>query len=384
VIESAWLYLAMMLGAAGLFPFLQARLRWRLFEFMPAIVLTYLVVMALAVAGAWARSDEIALLQTTLVRCLLPALLFLLMATCDLRAILALGPRVLAVFFCALLSILVALALVYLLFRSVLPDDGALIFAALSATWVGGTANLLAVKQSIGLSESSLSPALLTDAVCYSVWVVALFSLGPLVARFNRWARVREEAIPTAVVAQTRSADGPMVLLWLGIALSIAVAAHAAAPRMPSTSFMTATTWAVLIATVLGLLVARTPLGRMPGPPAIASALLALLVATMASQSSFAGLASAPMMIACGFLVLALHAGLLALAARAFRFDLRLCTIASLAQIGGVASAPILAATYSPALVPVAVLMAMLGYILGTGVGLMMAQLLGALAPLTT
>ena len=75
------------------------------------------------------------------------------------------------------------------------------------------------------------------------------------------------------------------------------------------------------------------------------------------------------------------HIALLALAARAFRFDLQLCGISSLAQIGGVASAPVLAATYTPILVPIAVLLAMLGLILGTGIGLFMASVLSALAP---
>ena len=69
------------------------------------------------------------------------------------------------------------------------------------------------------------------------------------------------------------------------------------------------------------------------------------------------------------------------LAARVFRFDLYLCGISSLAGIGGVASAPVLAATYTPILVPIAVLLAMLGLILGTGIGLFMAQVLRALAP---
>jgi uncharacterized membrane protein len=83
----------------------------------------------------------------------------------------------------------------------------------------------------------------------------------------------------------------------------------------------------------------------------------------------------------CGLLTLAVHIALLGLAARAFRFDLQLCGISSLAQIGGVASAPVLAATYTPILVPIAVLLAMLGLILGTGIGLFMASVLSALAP---
>ena len=106
-----------------------------------------------------------------------------------------------------------------------------------------------------------------------------------------------------------------------------------------------------------------------------------MLVAVLGSQSNFQGMAAAPLFILCGLLALLIHIALLALAARAFRFDLYLCGISSLAQIGGVASAPVLAATYTPVLVPIAVLLAMLGLILGTGIGLFMANVLSALAP---
>ena len=137
----------------------------------------------------------------------------------------------------------------------------------------------------------------------------------------------------------------------------------------------------MLIATLAGLIIARTPLARIPGPGPLASALLAMLVAVLGSQSNFAGMASAPLFILCGLLALVIHIVLLALAARTFRFDLQLSGISSLAQIGGVASAPVLAATYTPVLVPIAVLLAMLGLILGTGIGLFMANVLSALAP---
>ncbi len=152
---------------------------------------------------------------------------------------------------------------------------------------------------------------------------------------------------------------------------------------MPVSTFLTTTSWTVLIATLAGLVIARTPLARIPGPAPLASALLAGLVAVLASQSSFAGLTSAPLFILCGFLTLVIHLMLLALAARLFRFDMYLCGISSLAQIGGVATAPLLAATYSPVLVPIAVLLAMLGLVLGTGIGLFMASVLSALAPMS-
>ena len=86
------------------------------------------------------------------------------------------------------------------------------------------------------------------------------------------------------------------------------------------------------------------------------------------------------MYLLCGLTIIVLHAVLLVLAARLFHFDLYLCGIASLAHIGGVAATPLLAASYARSLVPVGILLALLGYILGTGFGLLMASILSRLA----
>ena len=381
MIETLWPYLAIMLVAAGLFPSLEKRYRWRFFSVLPPIVLTYLFVTALAVAGVWSSTGEVQSAQRVLTSHLLPTLLFLLMVTCDLRAILKVGPRVLAVFACAMGSILLAIVIVYVLFRGVLPQDGWKMLAALSATWTGGSANLVAVKQSIGLSDNLLPPVLLADALCYSLWVLLLLSSGSFAPRFNRWTRADSRPYPELTAPTTEPADPGGILLWLGISLVVALAAARLATSLPVSMMLTTTSWTVLIATLAGLIIARTPLARIPGPGPLASALLAILVAVLGSQSNFAGMASAPLFILCGLLALVIHIVLLALAARTFRFDLQLSGISSLAGIGGVASAPVLAATYTPVLVPIAVLLAMLGLILGTGIGLFMANVLSALAP---
>ncbi|HET7844242.1 MAG TPA: DUF819 family protein, partial [Xanthomonadales bacterium] len=355
MIGTLWPYLAVMLLAAGLFPALERAYAWRVFGVLPPIVFTYLFVTALAVAGLWSATDEIKATQKALTAQLLPALLFLLMVTCDLRAILKLGPRVLGVFACAMATILLAIVIVYLAMRNVLPPEGWKMLAALSATWTGGSANLVAVKQSIGLSEQLLPAVLLADALCYSTWIVLLFSAAAIAPRFDRWTGASSRA---AVAGAHPAGNAPQppdgaagahigsVLLWLGGALAIALAAAALAAAMPTSSYFTLTSWTVLFATIAGLVVAQTPLARLPGPGGIASALLALLVAVLASQSSFAGLGDAPLFVLAGFLVLALHALMLAGCARVFRFDLHLAGVASLAQVGGPASAPVLAAAY--------------------------------------
>jgi uncharacterized membrane protein len=383
MIQSVWPYLALMLLVAGIYPAVERRSGWKLFSVLPPIVLVYLTVTALAVAGAWQLTPEISTAQGLLTRQLVPALIFLLMVNCDLRAIFALGWRVLAVFFCTSASLFIGFVLTYLVFRNWLPaGNGWQPLAALSGSWMGGTANLIAVKQSIGMSDDSLALALLTDAVCYSMWVAILFSLAKLAPAFNRFTRAQSSAdMVVAPIRETGAVTPDAVLLWLALAVGTTVLSAALAAMLPATGMISATTWTIMLATIVGLVVAHTPLARFPGAMPISSALLIFVVAVMASQSNFHGIATAPLYLLCGVCILAIHAGLMLLLARLFHFDMYLCGIASLAHVGGVAACPVLAATYSRALVPLAVLLALLGYILGTGFGLLVATTLSHLAP---
>ena len=164
--------------------------------------------------------------------------------------------------------------------------------------------------------------------------------------------------------------------VWLGGGLLVGAAAAAVAGLLPAFGVLTATSWTLLIVTAAGALAASTPLARLPGSDAVASVLLAVVVVTMASAASLDGLTRAPAFVAAGATVLAIHAALMVAAARLFRLDLALCGIASLANVGGVGSAPVLAAAHAPALAPVGVLLGLLGYVVGTPVGLALAALL--------
>ena len=381
MIDTVWPYLALMLLIAGAFPALERRTGWKLFTVLPPIVLVYLSITALAVAGTWTISPQIKEAQGSLVARGVPALLFLLMVNCDLRAIFRLGPRVLGVFVSTTFSLFVAFVVVFLLFRPWLAGKAWQPLAALSGSWVGGTANQIAVKEAIGMSDELLGMSLLTDALCYSVWVVVLFSIARLAPAFNRWTGAKNSGDLPQV--ETR-ASGPLhwdgVLLWLGFALAVALLSRELADLLPATGVIGATTWAILLATGFGLMVAHTSLARSPGASQVSSALLILVVAILASQSNFKGIASAPMYVLAGACILAIHALVLAVLARIFHFDLYLCGISSLAHVGGVAATPVLAASYAKPLVPVGILLALLGYILGTGFGLMMAAIMSALA----
>jgi uncharacterized membrane protein len=380
MIQTVWPYLALMLLCAGLFPALERRYGFRIFAIAPPIVLTYLLVTALAVAGLWEVNEEIRQAQSVMISRVLPALLFLLMINCDLRAIFRLGPRVLAVFFCTTLSIFTAFLVAGSIFRAWLPADAWQPLGALSGSWAGGTANMIAVKEAINMSDSLLAMSLLTDALCYSVWVAILFSIARLAPVFNHFTRAESSG---DLVVEEPKATGlttpDSVLVWLSLGLLAAAVSSWLASSLPTSNMISATTWTILLATGIGLVVGQTPLARYPGAAQISGAMLIALVAVLASQSNFQGIAEAPLYILCGVIIIAIHAGLMLLAARVFHFDMYLCGISSLAHIGGVAAAPLLAATYSRSLVPVGVLLALLGYVIGTGVGLVVAHILSGI-----
>ena len=231
MIETVWPYLAIMLLIAGAVSRRSSeRYRWRVFSVLPPIVLTYLFVTALAVGGLWSPTGE-SRRASALIAQLLPALLFLLMvtATCarssssaracwrcsrarwcslrgDHRRVRAVPPRG-------------------------LPQDGWKPLAALSGSWVGGSANLVAVKEAIGLSDNLLALALLTDALCYSLWVrccsrVARSHRRSTAGRGALAGRIRvvaDDAADAAGIRRRRAAvAGPGVARWRRLARSLA------------------------------------------------------------------------------------------------------------------------------------------------------------------
>ena len=377
MIDSPLLYLLSVAAVAAFFGIAE---RWGkarfLFDYLPAVVLIYAASMALAQAGFWAHNDAIAAVYRTAKSNLLPAMLFLMLLTVDLRRFLKLGPRLLLAYASATLSIMAAFVVVFALFGFGRQEAG--LFAALAGSWMGGTANMLAVGSAFHVGDAAMGYALAVDALCYSVWVAFLFALVPYARRFARFSGAAEVSAQIMDGPGCACTIGPRrYWLLLGTAFAVALFSQWAAARLPG---LGATAWSVLIATLLGLLGSFTPLARVNGSLEISGTMLLLLVSLIGSRADFGDLSAMPSYLAAGFAVLLLHALLMVAAARLFRLDLFAIGVASLANIGGVASAPILASAYHKSLAPVAVLMAVTGYLVGTFGGLAVGYALQWLA----
>lgn len=385
MVDSPQGFLATVLVLAAAFPLLAAKWKARLFDVLPPIVAAYAVTMLLAVAGLWRQSEAVESARSGLLAALVPTLVFLLLVPCDLRAVARVGPRLLLAFAVATLTILTGFVAAWLVWRAWLPANAWQVLACVAGGWVGGTANLVAVAGGLEASADAVGLAVVTDTVCYFSWILALFSAAPAATAFNRWSG----GAPPGITIESESAMPTMSntagllhrVAWLGAGLAVGQAAFAVARRLPATEFLSTSSWTILMATAAGVAVAQTPLRRLPGAAVTASAVLFVVVVAMATQATLAGLASAPVFVAAGFTVLACHAlGMLA-AARLLRLDLASCSVASLANIGGVGSAPLMAALHAPALAPVAVLLALLGYLIGLPAGLTLAAVLQRLGP---
>ena len=374
----------MLLG--GSIRLLETRSSSRLFNYLPGVVALYFIVMVMAAVGVWEQTESVNKTYSGVKNNLLPAMIFLMLMKGDLRKIIDLGPRMLLAFAISAISIGLGFVIAYAVLGAWLAPDAWKAFAALSGSWMGGMGNMAAIQGALQVPDTAMGYALLMDSVDYALWVILLLALVPYAAAFNRWTKSNTDTIDRIgekLEAEAAEADKPIdftaLVFLLGAALGASAVAQAIASILPATTFFTATTWAVLIATVFGVIAAMTPMGRMAGSSELANVMLYAIIGLIASRADLAGLGAAPLYVVAGLMVLLVHGLAMVAAAKLFKLDLFSLGVASLANIGGVASAPILAAAYSRALIPIGVLMAMLGYIIGTGGGLLVGKILSLL-----
>jgi uncharacterized membrane protein len=368
MIESVPLYLGIVITLGGGLWWIERRIPLKLFTWLPAIVLIYLLSIGLSQSGLIAQNAPQADAYKSLKAWLLPMMLFLMMLRLDLRAFASLGKPMIIAYAGAVVSLTAAFFSVFVLFG--FGREAAGVFGALSGSWTGGTANMLAVAGALDLSESQLGPALIVDTLLYTLWVSTLLLAVPFAARFDRWSG----ALPLADTLKSEPAEPQRlrtVFLLTPLALIAAYVVQSAAENLP---LFPASTWSVLLATLAGVAGSFTRLKQIGGGASLASLLLYILIALIGSHASLRGFADVPDYLAAAALILILHALAMVLLARCFGLSLFSIGIASLANIGGVASAPVLAAAYHRHLIGPAVIMAVMGYLVGTLAGLLIAS----------
>lgn len=344
--------------------------------FVPTISTTIGIIPAASPAYDW------------MTRYLLPVALLLLMISIDLKSIAKLGHVALIMLFAGTVGIVIGAPIALLAVGPWLPEDAWTGLAALSGSWIGGTANMVAVAESVGTSDAMMGPIIVVDTVVGYGWIGILLFFSGSQDRFDRWTGARLGAIEEAnqrladLDADRKPldlAEGAMIV-GLGFAGAIlAVTLGQALPALGSPTIISNTTWAVLIVVTVGLALSFTPVRRLEaaGASRVGYAALYLLLTAIGAQADLAAVVEAPAFLAAGAVWLTVHAGVLLIVARWVKAPLFFFATGSAANVGGAASAPVVAGVYHPAMAPVGLLMAVAGYVLGIYAALGCAWLLG-------
>jgi len=357
-----------------------------LFDRLPALVWTYFLPMLSTTAGILPAESPV---YRAIARYLLPASLSLLLLSSELKAIARLGRTALLVMTAGMAGIMLGGIAGFLALRPWLPPDAWKAVGALVATWIGGSANLVAVANALDLSPELQGVLIIVDTVVAYTWMGFLISFAARQEAFDRWNKADRAAVEgvgarlaSVVGKETRPPTVADMTLMVGLAVVLTAACLRIGTLLPPVGqVLNAFSWAIILLTTAALLLSLTPLARLEqvGASTVGYAGFYLLLASVGAQGDLRKVLSHPQFVLLGVIVIAVHAVFLFAALRLLRAPLFFLGAASQACVGGYSSAPLVAAIYHPAMAPVGLLLAVLGNVVGTYLGLAVAQVLSGL-----
>ena len=381
--------------------------RWdKFFTFIPIILLCYLIPSLMNSFGL--ISSDGSQLWTIAKDYFLPASLILLTLSIDLKAIFGLGSKALIMFFTATIGIIlggpIAIFLAALVDPSLVGGEGADAvwrgFATLAGSWIGGGANQTAMLEIYSYNPDKYAAMIAIDIIVANIWMAFLLYGAGNPGPIDKWLGADTSSIDrlqTQMADFTASVDRPttvpdlMLLVAIafgGVGLSHLIATSAssffgAMPALAGSILANNFFWVVVTATTVGLGLSFTKARSLEGAGAskIGTVFIFLLVTIIGTRMNIFQIADAPGLFLVGLIWMLFHTALLIFVAKLIRAPFFFVAVGSKANVGGAASAPVVAAAFHPSLAPVGVLLAVLGYALGTYGAILCAELMQLVAP---
>ncbi|KRS20442.1 membrane protein [Alishewanella sp. WH16-1] len=358
------------------------------YRYVPALLLCYFLPSLLNSFGI--IDGEGSSLYKMASRYLLPASLVLLTLSVDFKAILGLGPKALIMFLTGTAGIIIGGPLALLMLGQLYPEAlGGDIWkgmTTIAGSWIGGGANQAAMKEVFNVDGSIFSVMITVDVIVANIWMAVLLFMASRASYFDQKTGADTSAIrhlqQKIEQYQAENARIPQVtdlILILAVAFGVTGLSHLLAdlivpwiereaPYLEVYSLTSSFFWIVVIATTVGLLLSGTKVRKLEavGASKLGTVFLYILVATIGMHMDVTAILDYPEMFLVGIVWMAFHGGLMLFVARLIKAPLFYMAVGSQANVGGAASAPVVAAAFHPSLAPVGVLLAVLGYGLGT------------------
>jgi uncharacterized membrane protein len=364
----------------------------KFYRIVPSVLLCYFIPAVFNSLGI--ISGESSGLYKIASRYMLPASLVLLTVSIDLKGILKLGPKALIIFLAGTVGVMIggpiALFIVSRFFPDILsgtgPDELWRGLSTIAGSWIGGGANQTAMLEVFGASPALFSQMIAVDVLVANLWMAVLLYWAAKPEKIDRLFKADSSAIMElqekvekyrAGIMRMPNLSDTMVILGVGFAITglshwiadiVAPFIGTNYPNLKQYSLDSTFFWIVVIATTGGLLLSFTKARELEGVGAsrLGSVLLYILVATIGMQMDLGAVLDNPVFFLIGIIWIIIHMLTMLIVAYLIKAPFFYVAVGSQANIGGAASAPIVASAFNPSLAPVGVLMAVLGYALGT------------------
>jgi uncharacterized membrane protein len=362
----------------------------KIFAWVPALLLCYFIPAIYNTAGV-IDGHNTSLYNPVARDVLLPAALVLLTLSIDLKGVIKLGPKLLLVF-CAgtagiMLGAIVSFQLMKLTHPETVAGDTWAGMAALAGSWIGGGANMVAMREVFGTDATTFGQFAVVDVACASLWMAILLFLAnraqQIDTRNGADTRAIDEMKARISAYEAQNARIPSMtdlMVIVGVALGGVGLAHAIAAPLAGWfkahvswasqfSLDSQFVWVILLSTAMGLGLSFTRARRLEaaGASRLGTVFLYFLIACIGMQMNLLSLLDRPWLFLLGAIWMATHVLVLWVVAKLLRAPLFFFAIGSQGNIGAAASAPVVAAAFHPTLAPVGVLLGTVGYATGTG-----------------
>jgi|TARA_B110000495_G_C23042940_1_gene627195 uncharacterized membrane protein len=366
---------------------------WKKFyKFIPTILLCYFIPSLLNSFGI--ISGEISNLYFVASRYLLPTSLVLLTISIDLPEIKKLGPKAIIMFFTGTVGIIIGGPIAILIVSTFAPEVVGGVgpeavwrgLTTVAGSWIGGGANQAAMKEIFGVGDKIFSAMIAVDVIVANIWMAFLLYGAGINEQIDKKLQADSSAIFTlknkieAYRAQIlRIPDLTDTMKVMAVGFGVTAIAHMGAdfiapwiklnaPGLAKFSLTSGFFWLIVLATTIALGLSFTRARDLEGVGAsrYGSLFLYILVATIGMKMNIMAIFENPGLFLIGLIWISFHAILLILVAKMIRAPFFFLAVGSQANIGGAASAPIVASAFHPSLAPVGVLLAVLGYAVGT------------------
>jgi len=364
----------------------------KFYTYIPALLLCYFIPGLLNTFGI--INGQESKLYFVASRYLLPACLVLLTLSVDLREIIKLGPKVLIVFLAGTFGVIIGGPISILIVKHLMPgvfeglalDDVWRGMTTVAGSWIGGGANQASMKEVFQVNDKIFSIMVVVDVLVANVWMAVLLYLAPkakqIDAKTNADTSVIESLKKRLEDYQAANSKIPTVndLMYIcAVAFGITGLAHFGAdtiapfisthaPFLSKFSLTSKFFWLIVLATAMGVGLSFSKLNKLEsvGASKLGNIFLYILVATIGMHMNIFEIFKNPGVFLIGAIWMIIHAVIILTVGRIVKAPLFFIAVGSQANIGGAASAPVVASFFHPSLAPVGVLLAVLGYVLGT------------------